>query len=149
MTKQSIKPLIDGLSYLLADTYVLYVKTQNFHWHIEGPYFYAYHHMFEEQYEALAKASDMIAERIRALDHQAPASLSAFLKLTSLKETDARLDAKQMIKTLLKDHETIANRLSKLLTIAQHCDDEVTLDLFIERKAEHEKIAWMLRSTSA
>lgn len=139
-------PVAEGLVRLLADTYVLYVKTQNFHWNVVGPHFFAYHKAFEEQYEQLADAVDVIAERIRALNEQTPASMSDFLSLTSLDEAEERLEVKEMVKMLLEDHEMIADILTELFEIAEENNDEVTLDLLIQRKTEHDKTAWMLRS---
>lgn len=138
---------IDGLSLMLADTYVLYLKTQNFHWNVTGPHFSALHKMFEDQYRQLAEAVDVIAERIRALKAPAPASFTQFLKLASLEEADNNLSADEMVQELLNDHESIAKSISKLFVIMQQCGDEVTLDMLIERKNEHDKTAWMLRST--
>lgn len=140
------KKMTDGLSQLLANTYVLNVKTQNFHWNVTGSHFYSYHKMFDEQYSELAAATDQIAERIRSLQAFAPASLSAFLKLTSLKESDHPLDANAMVKELLSSHEAVIKNILELFEIAKECNDEVTLDLLIQRKSEHDKTAWMLRS---
>src|SRR6266568_202606 len=75
-----------GLSRLLADTYTLYLKTHNFHWNVTGPMFQTLHLMFETQYNELALAVDLIAERIRALGFPAPGSYQEFGKLTSIKE---------------------------------------------------------------
>lgn len=136
----------DGLAHLLADTYVLYLKTQNFHWNVRGPHFAEYHKLFEAQYEQLATATDLIAERLRALNVLAPASFSQFLMLTSLKEADGNKSAEAMIQELLHDHELMGAQFGKLFEWAQKEKDEVTLDLFIQRKTEHDKIAWMLRS---
>lgn len=141
------KPVVDGLSHLLADTYLLYLKTQNFHWNVVGPQFYALHKLFEEQYRALADAIDVIAERIRALRFQPPASFNQFLKLTSLKEATGHPNAEEMIQNLLSDHEAISKVIVGLFSVAENCGDEVTLDLIIQRKEEHDKFAWMLRST--
>lgn len=141
------KAVIDGLSHLLADTYLLYLKTQNFHWNIISPNFPSYHKLLEEQYEALAEATDILAERIRALNAKAPASFSEYLKLTSLKEAHGNLDAEAMLKALLGDHIAIGTTLTNLFEIIENAGDEVTLDLLIQRKAEHDKVAWMLRST--
>lgn len=138
--------LIDSLAHLLADTYHLYLKTQNFHWNVRGPHFFEYHKMFEEQYQQLADATDKIAERMRALREPAPASFSKFLQLTSLAEAGHNLSAKEMLEEALADHEAIAKTIAGLFEIAEECGDEVTLDLFIERKTEHDKTAWMLRS---
>lgn len=139
--------LIDGLSHLLADTYVLYLKTQNFHWNVQGEDFYSYHKMFEEQYQSLAEATDVIAERIRALGAATPASFKQFLMLTSLHEATHVMKASIMVEELLRDHELIAKHLGQLFSIAEKSNDQATLDLFVERKREHDKTAWMLRST--
>src|SRR5207244_7775303 len=76
-----------GLSKLLADTYTLYLKTHNFHWNVTGPMFQTLHLMFETQYNELALAVDLIAERIRALGYPAPGTYSEYSKLSSIKET--------------------------------------------------------------
>lgn len=137
----------EGLAKLLADTYTLYLKTQNFHWHVTGPHFHSLHKMFEEEYVQLAAAVDEIAERIRSLNHPAPASFAEFLKLTSIKENVKTPSANDMVKQLLNDHETIVKHIADMLPIAQHMKDEATLDLLINRTEEHEKTAWMLRSS--
>ncbi|EKD70041.1 MAG: hypothetical protein ACD_46C00662G0001 [uncultured bacterium] len=147
LLKKKPMKLVEGLSHLLADTYVLYLKTQNFHWNVDGPDFYSLHKMFEEQYNQLAAATDEIAERIRALHHKAPGSFAEFLKLSVLHEGDHDLKAEKMVLELANDHESISKSLVKLFEVAKECDDEATLDLFIQRKKEHDKTAWMLRST--
>ena len=139
--------IIDGLAHLLADTYLLYLKTQNFHWNVTGPHFFPYHKMFEEQYQQLAEAVDLLAERMRALKVVTPASFTKFLQLTSLDEPGHNLTAEEMLQALLVDHGTIAKNIEKLFAVAEACNDEVTLDLFIQRKSEHDKTAWMLEST--
>src|SRR5690606_2191184 len=80
------KEVCKSLSRLLADSYLLYLKTQNYHWNVTGKLFQPLHVLFEEQYKDLAEAIDTIAERIRALGEFAPGSFSAFVKLTSIKE---------------------------------------------------------------
>lgn len=136
-----------GLSCLLANTYLLYLKTQNFHWHVTGPNFYSLHKMFEDQYEALAEAVDVLAERLRAMSARAPASFTEFLKLTTLKEATGNYTASNMINELFRDHQAIAKQLEELFAIADASGDEVTLDLLIQRKTEHDKTAWMLKSS--
>lgn len=139
--------LIDGLAHLLADTYVLYLKTQNFHWNVTGVHFHSFHKMFEHQYEELAEAVDVIAERMRSMGAHTPASFKEFLALTSLKESAKNLDWHTMLKTLWADHQHMSTNLTKLFKLAQEANDEVTLDLFIQRKAHHDKTAWMLKSS--
>jgi starvation-inducible DNA-binding protein len=136
----------DELAHLLAGTYSLYLKTQNFHWNVTGPNFHSLHLMFEGQYQQLAEALDVIAERIRALRCKVPASFTQFMKLTILKEETGHPTSKDMIKQLLKDNETIVVQCNNILPKASKAHDEATMDLLIERIREHEKTAWMLRS---
>ena len=77
-----------ALSKLLADTFTLYLKTHNFHWNVTGPMFQTLHLMFEQQYNELWTAVDLVAERIRALGFPAPATYTEFARLSSIKETD-------------------------------------------------------------
>jgi len=142
-----MQKVVDGLAHFLADTYTLYLKTQNFHWNVRGPHFHSLHKMFEEQYQALAEAVDVIAERIRALKSLTPASFAQFLRLTSLEENENAPNAEEMIRVLLNDHQTIIKNGQSLFAIAQKAGDEVTGDLLLARLDEHEKTAWMLRST--
>lgn len=144
--KKPIK-VIDALSHLLADTYIVYLKTQNFHWNVVGPNFASLHKMFEEQYTALAAAIDEIAERIRALHAKAPATLADYLKLSSITEAHGHPDATKMVQELMHSHEKMASNIQDFFATAKEHDDEVTFDLLIERKNFHEKTAWMLRST--
>jgi starvation-inducible DNA-binding protein len=139
--------ITEGLAKLLADTYTLYLKTQNFHWNVTGPHFHSLHRMFEEEYTELAAAVDLIAERIRALGAVAPGSFAEFLKLTTIKEDHSPPTAHDMVKKLLHDHQTIIHHLELLMPIAQESKDEGTLDLLITRTEVHQKTAWMLRSS--
>jgi|EndMetStandDraft_5_1072996.scaffolds.fasta_scaffold607016_1 starvation-inducible DNA-binding protein len=138
--------IINFLAQTLADTYLLYVKTQNFHWNVIDERFFSLHKMFEEQYEALAAATDDLAERIRALNGKAPGSMRQFLELTSLDEDDNDLPADVMLQHLIEDHTAIAGRLRPLIPESQKYGDEGTGDLLIQRLRFHEKTAWMLRS---
>lgn len=144
---KSLSSITESLTHLLADTYTLYLKTQNCHWNVAGIQFFSLHKMFEEQYNSLAQAVDQLAERLRALNTMAPGSLSQFLQLTSLKEITKPLDTMKMLKELLHDHEALSASISVALQLTKQEDDEVTMDLLIQRKAEHEKTAWMLRSS--
>lgn len=150
VSEEGRKTVADALSGVLADTYTLYLKTQNFHWNVTGPHFKHYHEMFGEQYEELAEANDEIAERIRALGFRAPGSFKAFQSLKSIDEAGDNLpDANEMIRQLMTDHETLSTRARKVLEAAQEVGDEVTGDMMIERMTEHDKTAWMLRASLA
>lgn len=139
--------ITEGLSKLLASTYTLYLKTQNFHWHVTGPLFHSLHRMFEEQYTELATAVDTLAERIRSLGAAAPATFTQFLKLSSIHEETGMLTSLDMVHKLLNDHEKVIEELQALMPLAQKKSDEATLDLLIQRTETHQKTAWMLRSS--
>src|SRR6476469_10646858 len=102
------KEIVDGLSRLLADTYTLYLKTHNFHWNVTGPMFQTLHLMFETQYNELALAVDLIAERIRALGAPAPGSYREFTALSSVPEDDDRPNATEMVRRLVAGQESVA-----------------------------------------
>ena len=138
-----------GLSRLLADTYTLYLKTHNFHWNVTGPMFQTLHLMFEQQYNELALAVDLIAERIRALGYSAPGSYREFGKLTSIKEADGVPQAEEMIRQLVEGQETVARTARAVFETAGNANDAPTEDLLTERLQVHEKTAWMLRSLLA
>ncbi len=135
-----------GLSRLLADTYLLYLKTHNFHWNVEGPMFQTLHQMFMAQYTEAWNAIDPIAERIRALGHYAPGSYRQYLKLASIKETEGVPKAGRMIRDLIEGQEAVARTARAVLPLAEDANDQPTLDLLTQRLDVHEKNAWMLRS---
>jgi starvation-inducible DNA-binding protein len=138
--------LAQGLSRLLADTYILYLKTHNYHWNVEGPMFQTLHIMFMEQYTEAWNAIDPIAERIRALGHYAPGTYKQYVKLAAIKETEGVPKAEQMIRHLIEGQETVARTARSVLPVADDANDQPTLDLLTQRLDIHEKNAWMLRS---
>lgn len=136
-----------SLESALADSYVLFLKTQNFHWNVTGPNFKSLHLMFEEQYNDLFLAVDLIAERIRALGSKAPANFSKYNKLTKIKDGNEELSANLMVKELASDQKVIIKTLTKVLQESQHIGDEVTAEIMTDRIKAHEKNAWMLNSS--
>ena len=135
-----------GLSRLLADTYVVYLKTHNFHWNVEGPMFQTLHQMFMEQYTETWNAIDLVAERIRSLGHYAPGTYREYLELARVKETPGVPKAGQMVKLLLEGQEAVVKTAREILPLAEGADDQPTLDLLTQRMQVHEKNAWMLRA---
>lgn len=134
------------LSQMLADTYVLYVKTQNFHWNVVDPRFYQLHKFFEGQYEELAEALDIIAERIRMMGGKSPGSMHRFLELSTLKESDEELSTYEMLQQLTQDHIFMSDSTRFLIEEVSKFGDEGTADMMINRLRSHEKNAWMLQS---
>ncbi len=140
------KVIAEGLSRLLADSYTLYLKTHNFHWNVTGPMFNTLHLMFEQQYTELALAVDLIAERIRALDHPAPGSYAQYSKLSSIKEETGVPKATAMIQQLVAGQEAVVRTAREMFPAVDDAHDEPTADLLTQRMQVHEKNAWMLRS---
>lgn len=140
------KAIAEGLSRVLADTYTLYLKTHNYHWNVTGPMFQTLHLMFEQQYNELWTAVDLVAERIRALGHFAPGTYKTLSALSSIPEEDAVPPATEMIKNLVRGHEQVATTARQLFPIADKAGDQPTADLLTQRMETHEKTAWMLRS---
>ena len=146
MTKQQRQTIAQGLAKVLADTYSLYLKTQNYHWNVRGSIFHSLHIMFENQYKELALAVDVVAERIRALGELAPGSYSEFAKLASIPEGDSHNDAQTMIRELVEGQEAVVRTCRALFPAVDEANDEPTADLLTTRMQTHEKNAWMLRS---
>jgi starvation-inducible DNA-binding protein len=140
------KAIAEGLAKVLADTYTLYLKTHNFHWNVTGPMFQTLHLMFEQQYNELALAVDLVAERIRALGHPAPGSYAQFSKLSSVAEETGVPRAEDMIRQLVEGQEALVRTARNVFATAEKASDQVTIDLLTQRMQVHEKTAWMLRS---
>jgi starvation-inducible DNA-binding protein len=145
---QAREEIAAELEKLLADTYTLYLKSQNYHWNVTGPMFRALHLMFEEHYVELRDAVDEIAERIRSLGYPAPGSFAEFAALTSIEEGEGTLPAMDMVRGLAAGHEATARTARTVVEKAEAAGDVATADLATVRIETHEKTAWMLRATA-
>jgi starvation-inducible DNA-binding protein len=145
MSKTKNQETAHHLSILLADTYLLYLKTQKFHWNVTGPHFSLYHKFFEELYEALSEATDAIAERVRTLNAFAPGSFQEFLNLATLSESlSLKGEPMTMLNELYKDHALLCDKLKVIINAIKPFDDLGTEDFLIERLRCHEKTLWMI-----
>ena len=140
--------VVDILNATLADEFVLYTKTRNFHWNVTGPQFNDLHKFFEAQYQELEGFIDDVAERARALGGVALGSMQSYLKRTRLKESSgAPPVAMTMIAELLNDHEAIIRQLREdVAKVSDKLGDEGTADFLTGNMEAHEKMAWMLRA---
>jgi starvation-inducible DNA-binding protein len=152
-TQIGIKPensvkVADSLNKLLSDEHVLYIKTRNAHWNVEGPDFAAIHKFFESQYIQLDEIIDQVAERIRAIDHYTEGTMTNFLKLTQLsEESRENNDSLSYIKDLLSDHEAVIIELRENINrFAKDWHDLGSSDFITSLMETHEKMAWMLRA---
>lgn len=148
ISKSSRQKAAQLLNALLADEYVLYTKTRNYHWNVAGPHFHELHKFFEAQYQQLDQSIDDIAERARALGADAVGTLTEFLRLTSLHEHPAECsDAHRMLTDLCADHETVIRSLrAGVDACAEQYRDAGTADFLTGLMEQHEKMAWMLRA---
>lgn len=141
------KVISDELKKLLADTYAIFLKTQNYHWNVEGANFMSLHALFEEQYDDLFEAIDVIAELIRGLGYKAPGSFEAYSKLTSIKAADDNANPSKMLKDLVEDNDNIQKTLMNIFEIAGDSGDEVVAGYMAERMTVHRKASWKLKSS--
>lgn len=148
ITSENRQAVSEQLAKLLADEYVLYTKTRNAHWNVEGADFLSKHKFFEEQYGLLEGFIDSVAERIRKIGHYAPATLKNFLALTHLTEySERKNDSLGYIKDLLADHETVIEFIrGNINPIANEYGDAGTSDFLTGLMEEHEEMAWILRA---
>ena len=138
---------IQNLENLLANSYLLSLKTQNYHWNVVGENFKPLHELFGAQYEELADAIDEVAERMRALGSKVEGTLENFSKLSKIESGNKNFNKNEMIQDLVFGHELIIKDLKVAIKVAQDEGDEATADIFIGRIQAHEKAAWMLVSS--
>lgn len=135
------------LQVVLADEQVLYSKTRNYHWNIEGPNFMELHKFYETLYTEQAELIDEVAERIRKIGHYAQGRLQDFLEQARLLEGEYTNDQYEQMQNLLDDHETLVRELRNDIEAAEEkYKDTGTADFLTGLLKEHEKYAWFLRS---
>jgi starvation-inducible DNA-binding protein len=148
ISRENTKKIANILNDDLADEYVLLTKTRNYHWNVEDPRFHDLHTFFEEQYELISASVDEIAERVRALGGKTRATLKEFINSSQIGEDIGSFPhADTMLANLLSDHETIIKTLRKNIKECQDLNDEGTANFLTDKMEEHEKMAWMLRSS--
>lgn len=137
----------DALTYVLGDTYALYLKTHGYHWNVEGPNFKSLHELFEVNYNALWTSLDEIAERIRALGVYAPTG-PQLAQLARIESGDNDVpSANGMVQNLVAGHEAWLEGARAALEIASDAGDVASEGLVTDLITAHEKMAWMLRSS--
>ncbi len=136
------------LNTLLSDEYLLYVKTQNYHWNVTGLMFNDLHLFFGEQYKQLASIVDMVAERVRMLGGTAHGTMQEFVENARIKEAAGMVPPyKEMLKNLLADQESIIRSIRvDIDATSDEFEDMGTNNFLCELITKHEKMAWMLRA---
>ena len=148
ISQENLAEVAHELSKILADEYVLYTKTRNAHWNVEGADFLEKHKFFEGQFEQIDEFIDSVAERIRTIGHYPPATLTSFLALTHLTEVSReKNDSHGFIRELLADHETIIEKIRENINhFTDDFHDAGSTDFITGLMENHEKMAWFLRS---
>ena len=148
LTEAQRAGVTDILQAALADENLLYIRTRNYHWNITGPRFHTLHEFLEDQYKAIEKKADAVAERVRQVGGFAAGTMEEYKKLTHLKEEPGnRPPADEMIADLVNDHETIIRELRQgLEDCEEKFGDAGTADFLTGLMEDHEEMAWMLRA---
>lgn len=138
--------LADTLKELLGTTEAWKVKSQGFHWNVEGDNFVQLHDLFGKIYEDAEDAIDTLAEHIRTLEVYAPGSMKRFIELSAINEQEKIPKAMLMVKELINDSEIILGHLDKCFAEATKDNKQGIANFIADRQAAHSKYLWMLKS---
>ena len=142
--------LADALNILLADSFALYLKTKNYHWHVSGPHFRDYHLMLDEQAAAILATTDLIAERVRKNGQRTLTSIGAIARTQTVADDDAEgVAADAMLEALRQDNLALADRLKAIKPLCEAARDNATDGLIDDWTDQAEGRAWFLAETLA
>lgn len=142
-----MEELINAMKRVLADSFAFYLKSQYYHWNVEGPNFKQYHDLFGDVYSSVYENIDSTAEHIRALDAYAPGSLSRFIELKSIVDENTIPPALDMIQRLLSDNAQVISIITNAYEVAEAAKQYHISDYLAGLLDNHKKIGWMLRAT--
>ena len=121
MSPNAVGDISAALNAILADSFALYLKTKNFHWHVSGPHFRDYHLMLDEQADAIFATTDDLAERVRKIGGTTLRSIGHIAKLQSIADNDESfVDPADMLRELMADNKAVAAAMRKA---HKTCDD--------------------------
>ncbi len=140
--------IVTCLNGVLANEYVLFTKTLNYHWNITGPRFHSLHTFLEGQYRQLLEVMDEVAERVRIFDQRPISTIKGMYSHMEIKDGQDKVpNAETMLQNLMEDHVTIQNQLKEIVMDKNKCaTDPGTEDLLVGLLRKHEMMSWMLRS---
>lgn len=134
-----------ALNKVLADSFALYIKTKNFHWHVSGPHFRDYHLLLDEQATQILLSTDLIAERVRKIGSSTIRSVGHIAKLSGIRDNDAdHVSAGDMLAELRKDNLTLVEALKKAKEVADASGDNASSGVIDTWTDEAEQRAWFL-----
>ena len=143
------KDISGALNAILADTFALYLKTKNFHWHVGGRHFRDYHLLLDEQSEAIFATTDQLAERVRKLGGITLRSVGEIARLQTIQDNNEDyVPPREMLRELMEDNKRMAAALRKAHKLADDNDDRGTAQLLEAFIDETEKRTWFLFEAS-
>jgi len=146
--KKNQPAVADALNALLADSFALYLKTKNYHWHVEGPRFRELHLLFDEQAAQILATTDLIAERVRKNGAATLRSIGEIGRRQSIKDDDkAKVDADAMIAQLAADNEALLAQIKETKAAAEAESDIATSGLVDTWADETQQRIWFLKAT--
>lgn len=141
----AVSSVAEALNGILADSYALYLKTKNFHWHVSGPHFRDYHLLFDEQAAEILATTDVIAERVRKIGHTTLRSIGDISRHQTIKDNDTNfVSAKDMLAELRDDNLALVESLRTLKDLADDAKDNATSAVVDEWTDAAEQRAWFL-----
>jgi len=144
-----VEKLTVALNKILADTFALYLKTKNFHWHMSGPHFRDYHVMLDEQSDQIFATIDPLAERIRKLGGKTIRSIGHIAKLQSLKDDNRDfVPPLEMLRELMADNKATAHAMREAHEVCDDLKDIATASLLEVYIDETERRTWFLFEAS-
>lgn len=142
--------LVDALNTTLADSYALYLKTKNYHWHVQGIHFRELHLLFDEQAAQILATTDLIAERVRKNNAATLRSIGDIARRQTIKDDDGgKVDAKAMVKNLAADNRTLLAQMKNVKAAAEDAGDIATSGLVDGWVDETEQRIWFLEATAS
>jgi len=145
LSANAVPEISSALNALLADTFALYLKTKNFHWHVSGPHFRDYHLLLDEQAEQIFAATDDIAERVRKIGGTTLRSIGQVAKLQRVKDNDAAfVPPHAMLRELMNDNKAMTHNLREARDVAEKHDDVGTTQLLETFIDQAERRTWFL-----
>jgi starvation-inducible DNA-binding protein len=145
----AVKSVAEALNVSLADSYALYLKTKNFHWHVSGPHFRDYHLMLDEQATQILGTTDAIAERVRKIGGTTLRSIGHVGRMQRIEDNDADFVApKDMLLELHADNLKLVEDFREVKRLAEEGDDNATSGIVDEWTDLAEERAWFLFETS-
>lgn len=149
LERNSVRSVAEALNAILADSYALYLKTKNFHWHVSGPHFRDYHLLLDEQAAQILASTDVVAERVRKVGGTTIRSIGHIARLQRITDNDAEfVSARDMLAELHRDNLLLVEHLREAKEVVDAAGDNATAGMLDEWTDQAEERAWFLFETT-